>query len=89
MQNIERNCGVVKAVSNFGTRFFFGSTGLVSFQALTRLAVVALASQPAPSTRVRAPRLPSKKISENSTIDSAPGRQGAEVECGIDQRWAV
>jgi hypothetical protein len=37
--------------------------------------------------RVRAPRLPSKKISENLTIDSVPGRQGAEVKCGIDRRW--
>jgi hypothetical protein len=33
----------------------------------------------------RASRLPSKKISENLTIDSVPGRQGAEVKCRIDR----
>jgi hypothetical protein len=35
------------------------------------------------------PRLPSKKISQNLTIDSVPGRKGAEVKMRDRPAWAV
>jgi hypothetical protein len=49
--------------------------------------VVALVEPACPKHARSCAAAAQQKISENLTIDSVPGRQGAEVKCGIDRRW--
>jgi hypothetical protein len=89
MQNIEHNCGAVKAVSNFGTRFFFRLDQAGFIAGFNTLGRGRAPRARRPQARAFVPRLPSKKFSENLTIDSVPGRKGAEVKMRDRPAWAV